>query len=302
MKAKHKVRSIHVEIAEEVLESVFEECDRFDRDETGGRVIGYFSVDSGTLVVRATGVIEPGPNARRTSTSFFQDGEYQTEVFRRLEAKDPSIEHLGNWHTHHVNGYPTLSSGDVATYRRIVNHHLHNLDFFYALLVTNRNERGTGPDQYALRHYMLFRGENDVHEVPPTDVRVTDGPSIWSKEINASKHALGAEGDGVRGIVEVRAHDQSILDVLCPSMEPRLSSRTGTFFWKGSLPLIDGSAIEIRVAEVEDDGGLLYYPVVSSASDDVAELCETPFPSASHAVRALESRMNRDVYESAIKR
>ena len=304
MKPLSKVQAIRVEIAGEVLESVFEECDRYDRDETGGRVVGDFSVDCGTLMVRATGVIGSGPNARRTRTSFFQDGDYQTEVFRRLEAEDPSIEHLGNWHTHHVNGYPMLSAGDVATYRRIVNHHLHNLDFFYALLVTNRKER-TGLHRYAVRHYVLFRGDDAVREIRSTDVRVTDRPKIWPKEVDASKHAPGASGagdDGTCGIVEVRVRDKNVLGVLCPSMEPRLSSRTGTFFWKGSLPLIDGSAIGIRVAEVEDDGGLVYYPVVSSVSEDVAELCETPFPSASHALRALESRMNREIYESAIKR
>ena len=174
MKAKRKVRTIHLEIPGEALETVFEECDRYDHDETGGRVVGHFSEDRGTLVVRAAGVIEPGPNAKRTPTSFFQDGDYQTEVFRRLEAKDPSIEHLGNWHTHHVNGYPRLSPGDVATYRRIVNHHLHNLDFFYALLVTKRNKGRTGLGRYSVRHYVLFRGEDDVHEVRSADVRVTD--------------------------------------------------------------------------------------------------------------------------------
>ena len=36
MKAKSKVRAIHVHVAAEVLESVFEECDRYDLDETGG--------------------------------------------------------------------------------------------------------------------------------------------------------------------------------------------------------------------------------------------------------------------------
>lgn len=304
MKPMSKVRAIHVEIADGVLESVFEECDRHDRDETGGRVIGDFSVDCGALVVRAAGVIEPGPNARRTSTSFFQDGDYQTEVFRRLEAEDPTIEHLGNWHTHHVNGYPTLSGGDVATYRRIVNHHLHNLDFFYALLVTNR-QPGSGLQRYAVRHYVLFRGDDAVHEIRSTNVRVTDGPRVWPKETDASKHAPGTSGvesDRMCGTLEVRARDQSVLGVLCPAMEPRLSKRTGTFFWKGSLSLIDGSAIEIRVAEVEDDGALVYYPVVSNASEEVAELCETPFPSASHAVRALESQMNREIYDCAIKR
>ena len=204
MLAKSKVRTIHVEIPEDVLESVFEECDRYDHEETGGRVVGHFAVDGRTLVVRAAGVIEPGPNAQRTSNSFFQDGDYQTDVFRRLEEKDPSIEHLGNWHTHHVNGYPTLSDGDVATYRRIVNHQLHNLDFFYALLVTRRNEGQTGLNRYAVRHYVLFRGQDTVHEISPTNIRVTDGPRIWPTKVNSSKHALGvgrAAGDGTRGIV-----------------------------------------------------------------------------------------------------
>ena len=144
MKRKGNVRGIRVEIAGDVLESVFKECDRHDHDETGGRIVGHFAMDCGTLVVRANGMIEPGPNARRTPTSFFQDGDHQTQVFRRLEARDPAVEHLGNWHTHHVNGYPTLSAGDVSTYRRIVNHKLHNLDFFYALLVTHRARRRSG--------------------------------------------------------------------------------------------------------------------------------------------------------------
>ena len=40
-------------------------------------------IENDTLLIRALGVIEPGPNARRSPTSFFQDGEYQTEVFRQ---------------------------------------------------------------------------------------------------------------------------------------------------------------------------------------------------------------------------
>ena len=305
MNAMSKVQTIHVEIAGDVLESVFEECDRYDHDETGGRVVGHYAIDGKTLVVRAVGLIEPGPNAQRTSTSFFQDGDYQTEVFRRLEAEDPTIEHLGNWHTHHVNGYPTLSQGDVATYQRIVNHHLHNLDFFYALLVTHRNTGRTGLDRYAVRHYVLCRGEDTVRELRSTDVRVTDKKRIWPKErgaVTQSPDRHGAGGNGTERSVDVRAHDQIILGVLWPLIQPRLSSRSKTLFWKGSLPLIDGSTIEIKVAEVEDDGRVRYYPIVGEACEGVAELCETPFPSASRAIRAVEARMNREIYESTKKR
>ncbi len=300
MKAKRK-SAIQLEISEEVLASVFEECDRHDREETGGRIVGHFTEKAGTLVVRATGVIDPGPNAKRSRTSFFQDGEYQTQVFRQLEAKDPSIEHLGNWHTHHVNGYPSLSSGDKATYRRIVNHKLHNLDFFYALLVTQRNAGRKGLDRYSVRHFMLFRGEDAIYEVRPQKVRVTAGREIMANVATGSGEAPGAygpEAQGSGGMLEVRARDESILKVLCPSMEPRLSSQTGTFFWKGEAQLIDGSEAEVRVVEVESDKGLVYHLVLAGGSGDVAALCEAPFPSAAEAVRAFETRSNRELYES----
>ena len=277
MKAKVNVQAIHVEITREVLETIFDECDCYDHDETGGRVVGQFSVNHRTLVVKAAAVIGPGPKARRTSTSFFQDGDYQTEMFRQLEEKDPSIEHLGNWHTHHVNGYPTLSGGDVATYHRIVNHHLHNLDFFYALLVTKKNEGQTGLDRYSIRHYILFRNEAEdaVEEISPTNVRVIEGQRV--------------------------ACDKNILQVLCPGMERRSLSQAGTFSWKGSIPLIDESIREIEVSEVEEGSRLRYYPVVSPHKKNLAELCKKSFSRASDAVRALESFMNREIYESATK-
>ena len=299
MNTMRDVRSVRIEIAGRALQSVFKECDRYDTDETGGRMVGHFALERNTLVVRARGVIEPGPKARRTRTSFFQDGDYQTEVFRRIEAEDPTIEHLGNWHTHHVNGYPNLSGGDVATYRRIVNHELHNLDFFYALLVTSRREGQSGLGRYAVRHYLLFRGDDEVYEVDPANVQITDEATIWPKDAAGAKDRPQSDG-GRRGLaVAVRAHDQQILEVMYPSLKPRISARSGTFFWKGQLPLVDGTEAELRVMEVEDEERLAYYPRVSPASAEAGKLCATPFRSASEAVRALELRLNRDIYESA---
>lgn len=305
MKRKDEVQQIRVEIAGSVLASVFDECDRHHRDETGGRIVGHFAMDYGSLVLRANETIGPGPNARRSPTSFFQDGDYQTQVFRRIEARDPAIEHLGNWHTHHVNGYPTLSSGDVATYRRIVNHRLHNLDFFYALLVTHRNAERTGLERYAVRHYVFFRGDDAVHEIQSKDVRVTDEPGVWPTNDAASKGQPRADGVGTddkSSPLEIRAHDQMMLRVLGPSLQPRLSARTGTFFWRGRLRLIDGSEADVRVVEVKNEDGLVYYPIVTSASEQVAELCETPFQSAAEAVRELEVCMNSEIYKSAVRR
>ena len=102
----------------------------------------------------------PGARARAS----FRTANYQTEVFRRLEAKDPSIEHLGNWHTHHVNEYPTLSAGDVATYRRIVNHDLHNLDFFYALAGDEQETKdGTGWSDIRFGTTCCFEAKTACH-------------------------------------------------------------------------------------------------------------------------------------------
>ena len=299
MNAMKDVRSVRVEIAGLALQSVFEECDRYDNDETGGRMVGHFALERNTLVVRARGVIEPGPNARRTRTSFFQDGDYQTEIFRRIEAEDPTIEHLGNWHTHHVNGHPNLSGGDIATYRRIVNHELHNLDFFYALLVTARCKGRSGLGRYAVRHYVLFRGDNEVYEVDPGDVRITDEATIWPKDVAGVGDGLEADPERMERAVAVRAQDRQVLEVMYPSLRPRLSAQSEMFFWKGPLPLVDGTEAGLRILEVEDDEGLAYYLRVSPASAEARELYETPFRSASEAVRALEMKLNGTIYWSA---
>ena len=298
MSAMGDVRSVRIEIAERALQNVFKECDRYDSDETGGRLVGHFVLEPNTLVVRVRGVIEPGPEARRTRTSFFQDGDYQTRVFRRIEAEDPTIEHLGNWHTHHVNGYPKLSGGDIETYRRIVNHELHNLDFFYALLVTSRHEGRSGLGRYAVRHYVLFRGDGEVYEVGRGNVRITDEPTIWPRGSSGAAGRPQSDG-GRRGpAADVRVHDQRTLKVMYPALTPRRSARSGTFFWKGPLPLVDGTEAQLRVVEVEEDAGLVYYPTASPTSTEVEQLCEVPFQSASAAVRALEQRLNRAIYES----
>ena len=299
------IQTVRVEIAGEVLESVFDECDRYDLEETGGRVVGHFTVKGEILVIQAIGVIEPGPKTRRTRTSLFQDGEYQTEVFRLIETECPSIEHLGNWHTHHMNGYPSLSRGDKRTYRRIVNHELHNLDFFYALLVTHRNDGQGGLDRYAVRHYVLFRGDNTVHEIDQNDVTVTNQSKIWPAKHpapNNTRKADRLEGDGTQGMAAVRARDLLVLGVLFPSLEPRLSTQTGIFFWKGDISLIDGSAINVKIAEIEDNDTLCYFPVVAQTDEDAVELRETAFPSAAHAARALELRMNKTILEAATTR
>lgn len=294
--------TVTVSIPSQVLDTIFDDCDRYDHDETGGRVIGAFRhVTGGLLEITVSGVIEAGPSARRSSSSFFQDGDYQAEVFRKIEASNPNIEHLGNWHTHHVNGYPTLSGGDIATYRRIVNHKNHNLDFFYALLVVARTSGDELAPRYNIRHYILFRGNDCVYEIKPENVVVTQVSPLLpiSEEPHVSE--LYSQDNNA-----VRTEDDAIIQEIFPLLRPYWSKRARTMYWKGCLELVDGSSVDITVPEVEaseDDRPSYYYQVLLKNAPDACtgayeEFSERQFRSAAQAVSTLEKKLNRALYKA----
>ena len=157
-------------IPERAMRIIWDECDRFGDKENGGRIIGVFGNDT----LRVLGLIEAGPDAKRTSVSFFQDGDYQEPIFRKLERKVTNIRHLGNWHSHHCNGLETLSSGDVSTYRKNVNSQNHAQDFFYALLVTKK---------YSAKHFMFYRGDSRFYEIPQGNVRMVNDELLWPRTV-----------------------------------------------------------------------------------------------------------------------
>lgn len=301
MRFRRRVPKVSVSICEAALQSVFDECDRYDRDETGGRIVGMFERDKkGSININVAGVIEPGPKAQRSSTSFFQDGEYQAQIFRKIESVHPEVEHLGNWHTHHVNGYPTLSGGDIETYQRIVNHEKHNLDFFYALLVVGRNPTSTGLNRYQVRHYVLFRGDNQVYELDSDRIKVTQQSAIWPGQVAHRPVEKPAAVD-----VSVRATDKEILGQLYSAIRPYKSKQTETLYWKGPVNLIDGSIVEVTIPEIMDDrpGSAPYYQVLLKNAPRpcaklIKELNEHQFPSATLAVHGLQNTMNRALYDA----
>ena len=168
----HATDNVRLILPQAALRAIFDECDGFDQDETGGRVIGTFQEHSGDLALQITGIIEAGPQAKRSAVSFFQDGKHQERVFRQIESSHPEIEHLGNWHTHHVNGLQTLSGGDIETYHRTVNHRSHNTPFFYALLVTARHRTSDPLRRYNIKHYLFRRGDERAYEIPPKHVQI----------------------------------------------------------------------------------------------------------------------------------
>jgi integrative and conjugative element protein (TIGR02256 family) len=306
MKVDPLARGVRVTIHRAALEAIFTECDRYDHDETGGRLLGeYRRGRGGRLSITVSGIIEPGPNARRTATSFFQDGEYQEEVFRRLEVEHPRVEHLGNWHTHHVNGYPTLSGGDRETYHRIVNHPNHNTDFFYAILVTTRNERGEGLDRYAVKHFILYRGDAQEYEIPTSSVWLIDRPALWPLA-PTDRDRVGRAVEDAYGASEQRAQDGRFFEELHPGLRPYLSKKTGRMYWRGRIPLVDGTNPEIVAAEVADGNSAGYVMHVAeepAASTEAARaFAERRFRSAREAVVLFERELNREVFRIALGR
>jgi len=295
---RSKKCEVSVGLARGALEGIYDECDRFEVDETGGRIIGTYKQDGGRYDIQVAGVIGPGPNADRSPTSFFQDGEYQERMFRLIEARHPKIEHLGNWHTHHVNGYPTLSNGDKATYFRTVNHDNHNTDFFYALLVVRKNA-GRSP-RYDIKHFFFQRNDNTVYEIPDSHVRVIEAAALT---VGDAAEAFGGSADRVcEGDLPnpERAKDQEFFSEFHPDLKPLLSRTTGAPYWKGTIELIDGTRALIASAE-NGARGEPYYSIAASGDNPIfapviATLKNRQFPSARHAVIELERAFNRVLF------
>ena len=301
MAADKNRAAVTITIPEQALMSIFDDCDRYDDDETGGRIIGVFrNSPEGALEIEVTGLIGAGPRARRSRSSFFQDGEYQAEEFQRIETAHPEIEHLGNWHTHHVNGFPTLSAGDIETYKRIVNHEAHNHHFFYALLVVSRSGSGRALSRYKIRHYLLYRGDDVVYEIESPNVVVTQAPLVCPIGEGNRPESRGREREDA-----VRAKDKAIMPVVFPSLSPYWSKRASTVYWKGPLKLIDSSSVEIMVPEMSAslEGESAHYQViVKNAPEALMSECEEfalrQFDSAAQAVSTLEREMNRALYRT----
>lgn len=289
---------IRILFPEAGLTAIFDECDQFDQDETGGRLVGTFTEHGGKLTVRVTGIIESGPQAKRSPISFFQDGAYQEGIFRRIESRHPEIEHLGNWHTHHVNGLPTLSGGDIETYHRTVNHHNHNTPFFYALLVTAKHRTTDPRRRYSIKHFVFRRGDKEFYEIPPRHVEIVDTPIVWPVSASPAGHSAHPHS-AISPARPDLAYDNDIIGEFYPGIRPFSSQKLG-IYWRGSLELLDGSRVQVVLIE-ESTGHVHKHSVAlrdaPAALQSVAdELAQAQFPSARAALIVTERSCNRALY------
>jgi hypothetical protein len=289
-----KKLEVDIYIPKDALTVVFDECDQYDFDETGGRLIGSYQKKGNKYTIEVSGVIDPGPNARRAPTSFFQDGDYQEKIFRSVEEKHPQIEHLGSWHTHHVNGLTTLSSGDRSTYQRIVNHRLHNTDFFYALLVIEK--KINSKQRYVIKHYFIRRDDATIYEIPDSKIHIVEKLLVWPS--HSGTKDLSSPGVSQIDTNAERVKDQEFFSEFYPDFKPLFSKNTNVFYWKGKLGLIDNTRVDVIIMENKTDNGWAYSIAVAdpSIADTMASYMDRTFKSARIAIFNMERDINRGIH------
>ena len=165
-----------------VAERFTREIRAHPRVEVGGKYVGfvrgaarYETLDERRLALReltfeVTDYLDDGPEAYRTPSFHRGDARWQTAEFRKLEARQPDIEQLGSWHSHHPNGLAMLSLGDIRGYQETVNHPGHNHDFFFVSLGVDLDGFPTA------RHYIFIRGSRDYYPLPRTSIEVVAHP------------------------------------------------------------------------------------------------------------------------------
>lgn len=310
----HHTSDVHIILPKAALSEIFDECDRYDDAETGGRIVGTYQENGGKLTVEISGIIEPGRNVRRSAVMLFQDGEYQEQTFRKIEERHPQIEHLGTWHTHHMNGLQTLSGGDIATYTKTVNHHNHNTNFFYALLVVGKHSSKNPLERYSYKHFIFRRGDEQFYEISPRYVEITDSPLVWplvasmkpprlvhvSKQAEtAYRHITHTPPEVLRPQTE-RVYDRDILAEFYQGVRPFTSPKLG-FYWRGPIELLDGSKVEVVLVEDSSGHAPTYSLVLRNAPkplNDLADrLSKQEFSSARVALISAERLCNRILFE-----
>lgn len=301
----HRTDRVKVVMPRAALSAVFDDCDRFDRDETGGRLVGTYEEYPDGILVKVQSVIDSGPSAQRSNVSFFQDGEYQERKFRELEEIHPKIEHLGNWHSHHVNGYPTLSGGDVKTYKRIVNHRKHNTSFFYAVLVTDKNRKPAREEErYRVKHYFFRRGDDRAYEIPESMIDIADVP-LLTATAGGAPSPQGATANAPAADILERGRDSALVASSYPRMRT-FASKNGDLYWRGEIELADGSMPEIIVIEDASGPTFSYAAGLRNAPDSLRkaadEIQRQRFESAHAALLCTERGCNRALFERHAKR
>jgi len=230
--------------------------------EEGGKFLGRVIQQGKNILFDVQTYLDSGPRVSNSETHLVPDGEYQENLFRIVEGYDPEIEHVGSWHSHHCNGYPELSEGDIRGYINNVNHKDYNLDWFFVLLVTQ--VRG---QQIQAKYYAFHRGDRNHYSISGEHIRTVNSVHLYDNVLREAELAtLSHRKQGRKEIriesksnlveeklLSIRAEDKAWFNQRFPSAHVVRNNRDNSLSWKWSL-LIDRETM-----------GLIYtYPLSSS--------------------------------------
>lgn len=139
------------------------------------------------------------------------------------------------------------------------------------------------------RHVTVSRGV--VEKIDNLDVRKSE--DIVVRDAVAVRTRTSAP-DGHRPML--RGYDGQMLPLIAPDVKPYLLKPSGTVVWRGALVLIDGSSVQITLAETPERRRLIasYAGLPSALRDRVNALSD--FASAAEAVIRIERCLNAHLF------
>jgi hypothetical protein len=251
------------------------------RAETGGKFLGFvispgsqppdtpygrtvadiwrkLAAEGGALLL--VGSISPGPRMRSSEVELFPDAEFQGNVYKALVAKEPALDHLGSWHSHHPNGMPRFSSGDVAHYTSAVESANYEPDYFVAGLCVDARGLVRGGT------FEIFGRGGFRQTVPAERIKTLKSlPSLQTvvdgaERVIAERLAAGSNGASDRmaaalsGRFTIQGHDEDD-----ETISWILADRRGPGF-RGVVTWVKGAEGPVEVAlEISRDNATLRY-------------------------------------------
>ena len=91
-KAKKNLPPFTLEISQAALELIFDDCDKFDADEKGGRLSGTFQQNGDHYKVCVTGLFTCGAKCRAKCNVLFAGRQLSREAFQGYRRKSPEVD------------------------------------------------------------------------------------------------------------------------------------------------------------------------------------------------------------------
>ena len=201
--AKHEppAGQLHLRVQQGVLDRMFRILDGTSLED-GGKLLGNIiqRERGSTDTVEVVSFLDSGPRVSNSRSHLMPDGEYQERLFRLVESFDPAIEHIGSWHSHHCNGFPTLSGGDIEGYLKSINDRNYRPRYFIAILIITLTKASVVP-----KYFWFSSDRGGPFEVPPSEVEITSVPHVAEPVLVAAQDAALRVR---RGSDHVRAHSR----------------------------------------------------------------------------------------------